>query len=560
MAEIYKARLEGIGGFQRTFAIKRILPNLSQNADYITMLVDEAKVAGLLSHANIVQILDLGQVEGVWFIAMEYVHGPDLGHVLARVREKGLRLPVPHAVFIAVELLKALEYAHQKTVMRNGRPIALNIIHRDVSPPNILLSYQGEVKLTDFGIARASLKILETVSHLAAGRFDYMSPEQADAVKDLDQRSDLFTVGVVLYEMLTGEHPFRGESELATVERVRVGRYRPLSAHNPDVPFTLETIVDRALCVDRSERFPDATAFKEALDRFFHDSGFLFTHANLSSYIRGLFPGESGARDPVGGSAVQFSNMDPDPTTDIDESYVDADSPTGRVRGLADVPTEGVATSVSLDSQDFPDAWESDAEQETVVRRVPGFGADDPTKLRNEIPDDFLSDGEQETVVRRIPREDPPTLPSSSPDDVLELDEDMRVDAVSSTGRSRSRTTTGHGPRSRGLGSFGWMVAVTMLLGGLLLGGAIGAVGAMVVDDFIRADSPAIVLVDAPVGTAILLDGDAVMGEVVVTPGPHRLEIQVRGRAPIVREFVAEPGEQRVFFIERNPDESGGSR
>lgn len=289
-AEIYKAKLEGIGGFQRTFAIKRILPNLSQHSDYIAMLVDEAKVAGLLSHANIVQILDLGQVDGIWYIAMEYVDGRDLGAILRRANRKGLCLPVPHAVFIAIELLKGLEYAHQRQVMRGGKAVPLNIIHRDISPPNVLMSFQGEVKLTDFGIARASLKMMETVSGIVKGRFDYMSPEQAEGRKDLDQRSDLFSVGVVLYEMLTGVHPFRAESEIDTVERVRTGKYTAVSTRNPEVPFALQTIVDRALQVERDKRYPSATAFKEALDKFFHDAGFIFTHATLASYVKGLFP------------------------------------------------------------------------------------------------------------------------------------------------------------------------------------------------------------------------------------------------------------------------------
>lgn len=263
-AEIYKAKHEGIGGFKRTFAIKRILPNLSQHSDYIAMLVDEAKVAGLLSHANIVQILDLGQVDGIWYIAMEYVDGQDLGAILRRANRKGLCLPVPHAVFIAIELLKGLEYAHQRQVMRGGKAVPLNIIHRDISPPNILMSYQGEVKLTDFGIARASLKMMETVSGIVKGRFDYMSPEQAEGRKDLDQRSDLFSVGVVLYEMLTGVHPFRAESELGTVERVRTGKYTAVSTRNPEVPFALQTVIDRALQVDRDKRYPSATAFRAA--------------------------------------------------------------------------------------------------------------------------------------------------------------------------------------------------------------------------------------------------------------------------------------------------------
>ena len=330
MAEIYKARLEGIGGFQRIFAIKRILPHLSSNADYVAMLVDEAKVAGLLSHANIVQILDLGQVEGIWYIAMEYVDGRDLGAVLARAREKGLCLPVPHATFVAIELLKGLEYAHARQVMRGGRAVPLNIIHRDISPPNILLSFQGEVKLTDFGIARASHKALQTQSGVIKGRFDYMSPEQAAAAKDLDQRSDLFSVGVVLYEALTGRHPFRAETELGTLERIRTGKFDPPSVMNPDVPPMLDRIVGQALLVERNARYASATAMKESLDTFFQDAEFIFSHSTLAAYVRGLFP-ESTVRPiaetprPVEPVRASRTGSEPD---DVDLGEFDGEGPT----------------------------------------------------------------------------------------------------------------------------------------------------------------------------------------------------------------------------------------
>src|SRR5688572_16376544 len=144
MAEIFKARLDGIGGFHRTFAIKRILPHLTANPEFVDMLVDEAKIAGLLSHANIVQILDLGNIDQQFYIAMEYVNGRDLGQLLQRCTEKGITLPVPHAVYVLIEMLKGLEYAHNRQVMRGGRPVPLNIVHRDISPANVLVSFQGE--------------------------------------------------------------------------------------------------------------------------------------------------------------------------------------------------------------------------------------------------------------------------------------------------------------------------------------------------------------------------------------------------------------------------------
>ncbi len=289
MAEIFKARMEGIGGFNRLFAIKRVLPSLSSNREYIDLLVDEAKVAGLLSHANIVQILDLGSVKGQYYVAMEFVHGRDLGRTLDRCRERGITLPVPHAVFVLIEVLKGLEYAHNRQILRGSTPVPLNIVHRDVSPSNVLLSFQGEVKLTDFGIAKASVKALETVSGVIKGKFDYMSPEQASA-QDVDQRTDLFAAGVLLYEMLCGAHPFRKGGDLKTIAAIRSGEYQPPTFTNPDVPYSLEVILDRALAHDPGERFQTATEFKEALNKFFHDAGFIFSHTTLAAYLKGLFP------------------------------------------------------------------------------------------------------------------------------------------------------------------------------------------------------------------------------------------------------------------------------
>ena len=295
MAEIFKARMEGIGGFNRLFAIKRVLPALSSNREYIDLLVDEAKVAGLLSHANIVQILDLGSVKGQYYVAMEFVHGRDLGRTLSRCIERGITLPVPHAVFILIEVLKGLEYAHNRQILRGSTPVPLNIVHRDISPSNVLLSFQGEVKLTDFGIAKASVKALETVSGVIKGKFDYMSPEQASA-QDVDQRTDIFAAGVLLYEMLCGGHPFRKGGDLKTIAAIRSGDYQPPTFANPDVPYSLEVILDRALAHAPGERFQSATEFKEALNKFFHDAGFIFSHTTLAAYLKGLFPQASAPR------------------------------------------------------------------------------------------------------------------------------------------------------------------------------------------------------------------------------------------------------------------------
>ena len=580
MAEIYKARLEGIGGFQRTFAIKRILPNLSQNGEYIAMLVDEAKVAGLLSHANIVQILDLGQVDGIWYIAMEYVHGRDLGAVLRRAKKKGLCLPVPHTVFIAIELLKGLEYAHQRQVMRGGRPVALNIIHRDVSPPNVLLAFQGEVKLTDFGIARASLKAMETVTGIVKGRFDYMSPEQAAGSKDLDQRSDLFSVGVVLYEMLTGHHPFRTDNEIGTIERVRTGKYTPVSQRNPEVPFTLETIVDRALQVNRDDRYPSATAFKEALDKFFHDAGFIFTHATLASYVRGLFP-EAATRPgkPSNPGATTTSKqtrpgVDPaeGPTRRLDRKNLNGDLqsiPSGRLQEVGTPPpldranptpiTNGRAAEIEGRPSPLADLLQTD-EHETMIRKPPvtpaGWDDEPATQLRAQPWD------EAETVIRK-----------SSPEIDELLNEGSAPGITSSSGLRRAATPgsgSGLGRRaasglSRRTGAqarsgqrwFAWVFPIVALVVGLGLGSLITALAAGLIagvgyagqEDPLPESTPTIEVI-APMGTQILLNGEAVGKQITVEPDRiHRLEVTLRGLEPWTTEVKLRAGETRVFVV-----------
>lgn len=540
MAEIYKARLEGIGGFQRTFAIKRVLPHLSQNAEYVAMLVDEAKVAGLLSHANIVQILDLGQVEGVWYIAMEYVHGPDLGTALARCRSKAIELPLPHTCFIAIELLKGLEYAHNRQVMRGGRQVPLNIIHRDVSPPNILLSTQGEVKLTDFGIARASLKAMETASGVIKGRYDYMSPEQASGSRELDHRSDLFSVGVVLYEMLTGVHPFRTESELTTAERIRIGSYRPASEVNPGVPFPLETIVDRALRADPNERYPTATAFKDALDKFFHDAGFLFSHHGLAAYVDGLFP-DFGASPPAaepadaeGAPPPQAFDDDGDPTRVIDKSAVLPGPPEGSDAATFGLRRDETATLVRKSSP--PDTWQD--EPETLVRRVEtpetpetdthSRTATTDSVVRSTPPRAFAQSDERDTFVRRGLTE-----PTPAP------------------------SYTGEPSTDQGLGAFppivlvasGLALALTLLIG-LFLGASVGLLAAQNLGIGKIAPASPTLLVHAPAGVRVSIDGAQVEGTVALQPNVvHPVTVRYPGLEPVRINLTLQPGEVRVLAV-----------
>jgi len=571
-AEIYKARLEGIGGFQRTFAIKRILPNLSQNSEYIAMLVDEAKVAGLLSHANIVQILDLGQVDGIWYIAMEYVHGRDLGGVLRAAHSQSVPLPVPHTVFIAIELLKGLEYAHQRQVMRGGQPVALHIIHRDVSPQNVLMSFQGEVKLTDFGIARASMKVMDTATGGVQGRFDYMSPEQAIGELELDQRSDLFSVGVVLYEMLTGHHPFRVDNDMETVERVRAGEYVPVSQHNTDVPFTLETIVDRALRVDRSERYPSATAFKEALDKFFHDAGFIFTHATLASYVRSLYP-ESSPRGTRSG---------PGPTSGSPHVGVAPvlQVPGNQAHGPGAPPPNIAAVHVPLPTvgglRPSPlAAFLNEDDQETFIKRTEGSWEDEvATQLRsqNNVPDETLAPSAGADTLPEV--DESPTKekvmgklagqPTITPLEAGQDAEEGNTPTPSSElsvpspavrePREPSRKARQRATRTRQNALLGVLMLLTLFIG-LTFGALSTALGLRLMGfQSVATDAPLnrepLIQVIAPETARITLDGAPAGQDIPVEPGREVVvEVTLEGHLPWRAEFSLRRGEHRVLIV-----------
>ena len=326
VAEVYKARLDGIGGFHRTFAVKRILPHLTAQPGQAEILVSQAKMAGLLSHANIIQIMDLGEVNGAYYIAMEYLEGPDLGRVLERCRTKGISLPVPHTVFIAIEMLKGLEYAHQRQVMRGGVAMPLNIVHQDLAPNNVLLSFQGEVKLTDFGIAHATRQLLGPKGLV----MDHLAPEDL-AGRPVDQRADIFTTGVVMYQMLTGRHPFQGPTPEATRDNIAAGKFEAPSKVNPDVPYPLDLVLERALKKDPNGRFESATTMKDALDRFFHDAGFIFSHSTLAAFLKGLLPDEArkSSRAAPPPSAEEQVTRPLEPGEDLDDAPTAIDASVG---------------------------------------------------------------------------------------------------------------------------------------------------------------------------------------------------------------------------------------
>ncbi len=267
MAEIYRARMTAVAGVTKPVVIKKILPGYAGNTAFVSMFVNEARIAAGLSHGNIAQVFDFGEVDGQYFIAMEFVDGQPLSRVLRRAREKGLyTLPQPLALLIAVEVLEGLAYAHTRLDER-GRP--LHIVHRDVSPQNVLLGYEGQVKLVDFGIAKARLAGRnEAEDGEVMGKYAYFAPEQARG-RELDARTDVFAAGVVLYEMLCGRLPFEGKMS-DVLRKVALGDFPRPRDLNPDLPPALERILLTALAVEREQRYPTAEAFAEALTRHLH--------------------------------------------------------------------------------------------------------------------------------------------------------------------------------------------------------------------------------------------------------------------------------------------------
>nr|WP_246356949.1 serine/threonine-protein kinase [Pyxidicoccus fallax] len=267
MAEIYRARMTAAAGVTKPVVIKKILPGYADNSAFVSMFVNEARIAAGLSHGNIAQVFDFGEVDGQYFIAMEWVDGHPLSRVLRRAREKGLyTLPQPLALLIAVEVLEGLAYAHTRLDER-GRP--MHIVHRDVSPQNVLVSYEGQVKLVDFGIAKARLAGGgEAEDTDVKGKYAYFAPEQARG-RELDARTDVFAAGVVLYEMLCGRLPFEGRME-DVLRKVALGDFPRPRDLNKDIPPALERILLTALAVEREQRFRSSEAFAEALARYLH--------------------------------------------------------------------------------------------------------------------------------------------------------------------------------------------------------------------------------------------------------------------------------------------------
>ncbi|MFN0062378.1 MAG: serine/threonine protein kinase [Myxococcaceae bacterium] len=289
MAEVWRGKGSGIGGGERLIAIKRILPNIAEDDEFVRMFIDEAKISVQLMHPNIAQTHDLGQINNSYFIAMEYIPGKDLRTMFDRCKRDGTPAPVEWSCYVIAKLCEGLDYAHRR---KDTQGREMNIIHRDISPQNVLISYDGEVKIIDFGIAKAAGKATRTQAGVLKGKFGYMSPEQIRGLP-MDRRSDIFAIGVCLHEMLTGERLFTGDSDFTVLEKVRRADVAPPSNRNRLVPHELDRLVLKAVARDAENRYTFASELGSALQQWLSSAHPAFGRKDVAQFVRGAFPDDA---------------------------------------------------------------------------------------------------------------------------------------------------------------------------------------------------------------------------------------------------------------------------
>jgi serine/threonine-protein kinase len=289
MAEVFVAESAGIEGFKKQVAIKRVLPQLSKKEQFIAMFLDEARLSAHLSHSNVVSVFDIGVGDGTYFIVMEYVDGADLKAVVEHRKKIGRPLPVEAAAFIAAKMCQGLAYAHE--LETDGKH--LQIVHRDITPANVLITRYGEVKIVDFGLAKASSQLAESDAGVIKGKFGYLAPETV-LEQGVDQRVDVFAVGIILWEMLSGKRLFQGDTDFATVRLVRDAVIPPLSKINGAVPAELESLIGRVLAREPSARYGTARELGRDLTRFLYRYGKAVNEDDIALLVR----------DAIGGPAA----------------------------------------------------------------------------------------------------------------------------------------------------------------------------------------------------------------------------------------------------------------
>jgi len=281
MAEVFRAESEGLQGFKKQVAIKRVLPHLSEKKKFISMFLDEARLSAHLSHSNCVQVFDIGVGDNAYFIVMEFVDGANLKAIAESLRKNVKEFPVAYVAFIAQEICKGLAYAHE---LCDPNGVDLHIVHRDMSPPNVLITKYGEVKIVDFGLAKANSQLERSEPGIIKGKFSYLSPEAAMG-QEVDSRTDIFAVGIILWELLAGRRLFLGETDFQTVKKVQQAVVPSISQINKTVPPELEKIIMRTLARDPAVRYQTARELGVDLNKFMFKFGQPVSTFDIASLV-----------------------------------------------------------------------------------------------------------------------------------------------------------------------------------------------------------------------------------------------------------------------------------
>jgi serine/threonine protein kinase len=289
MAEVYLGEASSVEGFKKRVAIKRVLPHLAQNDNFIQMFLDEARLSARLSHANIVSVFDISARDDTYFLIMEFVDGANLKKILDSFQRRGSNFPLPEAIYVCAEACRGLSYAHELHD-ENGRP--LGIVHRDISPPNIMLTKRGEVKVADFGLAKAGTQLSQTDPGVVKGKFSYLSPEAALG-REVDARADIFSLGIVLWEMLAGRRLFLGETDYATVKLIQQANIPRLGPLNNNIDEAFEEILLKALTREPEDRYQTAQQFGDALTDYLFARQLRVTNYDIANLVNSAMAEEA---------------------------------------------------------------------------------------------------------------------------------------------------------------------------------------------------------------------------------------------------------------------------
>jgi serine/threonine protein kinase len=374
MADVLIARSTGIEGFERHVVLKRIRAEQARDKRFVEMFLDEARLAASLHHMNIGQVHDIGTDDGEYFFAMEYIHGEDLRKILQHAAQRDTTIPIDHIVTIVASCAAALHYAHEH---RGADRKPLGLVHRDVSPANILIGYDGNVKVVDFGIAKATQRTTETHSGLLKGKVAYMSPEQCLG-NPVDRRSDIFCLGIVLYELVTIRRLFKGANDFLTMSAITHGEIPRPSVYRPDIHPQLEAIILKALAATPEQRYQTADDMRAALEHYAAHAGLRTSTTALADFMRTTF-----------GNRPEPWAADDDDEPELELSYDFDGSASGLVRAPAvDLPSAAAPgspirrarTKAITDAPDPSGALASDAMMERMPRITPAaaFWAEKP--------------------------------------------------------------------------------------------------------------------------------------------------------------------------------------